>query len=304
MANLRIIPPQKKKKIPKITIQGLDCARIDRPHALAVGLFKPLNHLEKRPVFELQYEYTYAKQNLRLGFKWLGVQLDMTDMMVYLAILRIVSEQSRQLTADKLLPDVNKALRDGMKMEPENLEVLSAKTSLYEICVTAGYTDAGKNLERVYNSIHRLQTNRCFVYGEDPETKMLKKRSEMSFGLISHWGMREGEAYVSINPFITRLWNFQMAGAFVDMKAIKGLKSEIAKKLYFWMCAWASSEREQKVTVDRLVFNVWAESDVTPDVLRKRRQRVRDGMKSIGQLPGWNVELVGDTYSIQRPRYE
>ena len=304
MSNLRIIPPQKKKKIPKITIQGLDCARIDRPHALAVGLFKPLDHLEKRPVFELQYEYTYAKNNLRLGFKWLGVQLDITDMMVYLAIMRIVSEQSRQLPSEKLAPEVNKGLREGMKMEPDTFTVLNAKTSLYEICKKAGYTDAGKNLERVYNSIHRLQTNRCFVYSEDPETKMLRKRSEMSFGLISHWGMKEGEAYVSINPFVTRLWSLQMTGTFVNMNAIKGLRSEIAKKLFFWLCAWASCDRVQSISLNRLVYSVWAEETATKDTIKKRRMRVRDAMESISKLDGWSVQKVEDIYHIQRPLYQ
>lgn len=282
----------------------MDCAQIERTHALTDGLFRPLDHKMERPSFHIAQQFK-SPAGATIGLEWRGVQLDITDQQVFLAILRIVSEKSRQLKRSPENSEPWGELEKGFAVSIEQPNILVAKTSLYEICKVAGFSDGGEALESVYQSIHRMQCTRCWVYlladGE------VDSRTESSFSLIAHWGMRDGNAYIGINPFLTKavLGHFQVT--YLDMTHIRGLRNDVSKRLFLWLSAWSRYDRRQSIGLDKLVMHVWGDKGKDSAALRKRRMKVRTALQAIAKLDGWTVESDGDDptlFQIRRPRYE
>ena len=145
------------------TIDRMDCAQIERTHAMTDGLFRPIDHKIERPSFHIAQRFQSPK-GATVGLEWQGVQLDITDQQVFLAILRIVSEKSRQVAKKPENAEQWEGLEKGFDFSVEGPDILVAKTSLYEICMVAGFSDGGEVIESVYQSIHRMQCTRCWVY--------------------------------------------------------------------------------------------------------------------------------------------
>jgi hypothetical protein len=179
-----------------------------------------------------------------------------------------------------------------------------ANTSLTEICTVAGMSDSGQNIEAVYQSIHRMQCTRCWVYHETDTN--LKKRTEHGFSLIAHWGMKEGNAYIGINPFLSSAILGNMQVTHLDMTHMRSVRGEIGKKLFLWLSAWASYDRTQAIGLDKLVGHVWGDSAKDNAILRQRRLRVRTALASIANLDGWTIEANENNASmfrIKKPKY-
>ncbi len=306
MALTKSAPPKTGK--PKIqTIERMDCAQIESTHALIDGLFKPIDHKLKRPSFNIQQKIsTKAGKNLTL--EWQGIQLDITDQQVLLAILRIVSEKNRQVEQSKIDNASLTALTKSFNFQGTALasitDTLMANTSLTEICTVAGMSDSGQNIEAVYQSIHRMQCTRCWVY-QETETN-LKKRTEIGFSLIAHWGMKEGNAYIGINPFLSNAILGKMQVTHLDMTHMRSIRGEIGKKLFLWLSAWASYDRTQAIGLDKLVGHVWGDSAKDNAALRKRRLRVRTALDGISKLEGWTIQPKDTTdaiFNIRKPKY-
>ena len=286
------------------TIERMDCAQIERTHAMTDGLFRPIDHKIERPSFHIAQQFK-SPGGSTVGLEWQGVQLDITDQQVFLAILRIVSEKSRQLQRNSENSEPWSELVKGFDFSVEQPNILVAKTSLYEICKVAGFSDGGEVLESVYNSIHRMQCTRCWVYllegGE------IDRRREPSFSLIAHWGMKDGDAYIGINPFLTKavLGTFQVT--YLDMTHIRALRNDVSKRLFLWLSAWSRYDRRQSIGLDKLVKHVWGDLGKDGAALRKRRMKVRTALAAISQLDGWTVDADDDDpalFQIKRPRYQ
>ena len=299
--------PAKTKNLKIHAIERMDCAQIERSHALIDGLFKPIDHKLKRPSFHIRQQVT-AKSGRILTLEWQGIQLDITDQQVLLAILRIVSEKNRQISQSKIDNASLKALTKSFQFEGTSLatitDTLMANTSLTEICTVAGMSDSGQNIEAVYQSIHRMQCTRCWVYVETDEN--VKKRTEVGFSLIAHWGMKEGNAYVGINPFLSNAILGSMPVTHLDMTHMRAIRGEIGKKLLLWLSAWASYDRTQAIGLDKLVGHVWGDSAKDNAAMRKRRLRVRAALTTIAKLEGWEIqptETNDAIFSIRKPKY-
>lgn len=293
---------------PKIhSIERMDCAQIESTHALIDGLFKPIDHKLKRPSFNIQQKIT-TRGSKHLTLEWQGIQLDITDQQVLLAILRIVSEKTRRIPESKIDNASLTALAKSFQFEGTSMatitDTLMANTSLTEICTVAGMSDSGQNIEAVYQSIHRMQCTRCWVYVETDEN--IKKRTEIGFSLIAHWGMKEGNAYIGINPFLSKAILGSMPVTHLDMTHMRAIRGEIGKKLFLWLSAWASYDRTQAIGLDKLVGHVWGDSAKDNAILRQRRLRVRTALTAIGKLEGWTIEPTeanSSIFSIRKPKY-
>lgn len=290
-------------KVQVCTIERMDCAQIERTHALTDGLFRPIDHKIERPSFHIAQQFKSPKGST-LGLEWQGVQLDITDQQVFLAILRIVSEKSRQLQRNSENTETWSELEKGFSFSIKQPEILVAKTSLYEICKVAGFSDGGEALESVYQSIHRMQCTRCWVYllegGE------INRRTESSFSLIAHWGMKDGDAYIGINPFLTQAVQGIFQVTYLDMTHIRSLQNDVSKRLFMWLSAWSRYDRKQSIGLDKLVKHVWGDLGKDSPALRKRRMKVRSALGAISKLDGWTVNAHEDDpmlFQIKRPKY-
>lgn len=286
------------------TIERMDCAQIERTHAMTDGLFRPIDHKIERPSFHIAQQFK-SPGGSTVGLEWQGVQLDITDQQVFLAILRIVSEKSRQIQKNSENAEPWSELVKGFDFSVEQPNILVAKTSLYEICKVAGFSDGGEVLESVYNSIHRMQCTRCWVYLL--EGGGIDRRMESSFSLIAHWGMKDGEAYIGINPFLTKavLGTFQVT--YLDMTHIRALRNDVSKRLFLWLSAWSRYDRRQSIGLDKLVLHVWGDLGKDSASLRKRRMKVRTALVAISHLDGWTVDTDDADpalFQIKRPRYQ
>jgi Pyruvate/2-oxoacid:ferredoxin oxidoreductase delta subunit len=297
--------PNSLKKV--YSVERMDCAQIERSHALVDGLFKPIDHKVKRPSFHIRYQMK-SKQGKAIALEWRGIQLDITDQQVLLAILRIVSETSRQVPISKIDKLSLIALTDNFEFEGTDkatlMDTLTANTSLTEICKVAGMKDSGQNIEAVYQSIHRMQCTRCWIYVEPDEN--IKKRTEIGFSLISHWGMKEGNAYIRINPFLSKAILGSLHVTHLDMTHIRSIRGEIGKKLFLWLSAWASYDRTQSISLDKLVGHVWGDSASDNLALKKRRVKLRYALTSVGKLEGWSIqkgEQDDSIFNIRKPKY-
>jgi len=291
----------KPNKVQKV--ETLDFAQIERTHALTDGLFRPIDHKVKRPSFHIKSQFK-SKTGRLIGLEWQGVQLDVTDQQVFLAILRIVSQKNRQLVASDANLEPLREIEKAFDFSQGAPQTLCAKTSLYEICKVAGFTDGGENIQSVYDSIYRMQCTRCLIYGI--EGGKIDKRTEGSFSLIAQWGMKDGNAYIGINPFLTKsiLGHFQVAH--LDMTHIRILRGDVGKRLFLWLSAWASFDAVQKIGVDKLVKHVWGDEAKDNQALRKRRMKVRAAMAEIGKLDGWKIERNKDDesiFNVKKPKY-
>jgi hypothetical protein len=289
------------------SVERMDCAQIESTHALIDGLFKPIDHKLKRPSFHIR-QRIHTKGGRNLTLEWQGIQLDITDQQVLLAILRIVSEKTRRIPESKIDNTSLTALTKSFQFEGTAMatitDTLMANTSLTEICTVAGMSDSGQNIEAVYQSIHRMQCTRCWVYVESDEN--IKKRTEVGFSLIAHWGMKEGNAYIGINPFLSNAILGKMSVTHLDMTHMRSIRGEIGKKLFLWLSAWASYDRTQAIGLDKLVGHVWGDSAKDNSILRQRRLRVRTALNAIGKLEGWTIdptEANQSIFSIRKPKY-
>ena len=285
-------------------VERMDCAQIERTHAMTDGLFRPIDHKIERPSFHIAQQFK-SPEGSTVGLEWQGVQLDITDQQVFLAILRIVSEKSRQISRNQDNTESWSGLEKAFSFSVERPNILVAKTSLYEICKVAGFSDGGDVLESVYQSIHRMQCTRCWVYllegGE------VDRRTESSFSLIAHWGMKDGDAYIGINPFLTQAVFGIFQVTYLDMTHIRSLRNDVGKRLFLWLSAWSRYDRKQSIGLDKLVKHVWGDLGKDSAALRKRRMKVRAALGSISTLDGWTVDSDDDDpmmFQIKRPRYE
>ena len=285
------------------TIDRMDCAQIERTHAMTDGLFRPIDHKIERPSFHIAQRFQSPK-GATVGLEWQGVQLDITDQQVFLAILRIVSEKSRQVAKKPENAEQWEGLEKGFDCSVEGPDILVAKTSLYEICMVAGFSDGGEVIESVYQSIHRMQCTRCWVYFL--ADGKVERRKESSFSLIAHWGMKDGDAYIGINPFLTQavLGKFQVT--YLDMTHIRALRNDVSKRLFMWLSAWSRYDRKQSIGLDKLVQHVWGDLGKDNPALRKRRMKVRAALGAISKLDGWTISPDIDDpmlFQIKRPKY-
>ena len=89
---------------------------------------------------------------------------------------------------------------------------------------------------------------------------------------------------------------------FIDMNAIKNAKHEWTKKTLFWLSAWSSHDRTQSIYIDNLIKHVWGKEEITEDLQRKRRERIRDSFDELRKF-GWYIQDQSGLLKIKRPKY-
>jgi hypothetical protein len=109
----------KKTNIPEkkiIDIARIDIARIERNTALADGLFLPV-HIKGEKRLSMKHHVPFKLKGVEAIAEWRGIQLDATDLNVFLALSRLASvEGSRAIRYTDTCSD---KLKEMMEFEGE-----------------------------------------------------------------------------------------------------------------------------------------------------------------------------------------
>jgi hypothetical protein len=118
------------------------------------------------------------------------------------------------------------------------------------------------------------------------------------FGNIS---IKDNQIIISYHPQVMAMLNGSIDGCLIDMKTMKEIKSDVGKKMMFWLSAWASHDRYQRINLDTLATHVWSEEAKTPVLKRKRRHQLKKELENLS-LKGWNVNIDDGLCEIKRPK--
>jgi hypothetical protein len=303
-------PKHLKQIKPYSVVRRFDAALLESTHVLADGIFRPLN-TAKRSSFHIKKEVIYCvgkeeKGFIKVGIEWRGIQLDVKDQQVFLAIVRLISEKDRRILATDEEADPLRAIVEnvmlGKKQEGSSIGV--APTSLYEVCKLAGLAKSGANFKAVQDSIKRLMCTVCWI-SEIKDGKPYRE-TEKSFRLIADYEMLNGQLYVGISPLLTNAILGNLPHAIIDMPSMRQVRGDVAKRLHMWLSTWASYDKNSDILIDTLVGHVWGDTGPTNEELWQRRHKVKKALTQIAKLEGWTVELidsVNNKYRISKPKY-
>lgn len=145
------------KKSNEITLRKIDIARVERNTALADGLFLP-KHIKIEKRLFMKHHVPYKINGFEAIAEWRGIQLDATDLNVFLALSRLASvDNNREVRQINTCKDL---LKKAMDFEGEkvtnSVPFFFIRTSVNEIVHESGYQKSGSNHKAVYESIMTL----------------------------------------------------------------------------------------------------------------------------------------------------
>lgn len=280
--------------------KSLDVARVERSTALADGLFTPMTLVESKRT-SMKYKVYFKLKEFDYIAEWRGIQLDSVDLNVFLALSKLASIEDNRIIRNS--SNCLQHWKDQMDFEgrqKESIPFFVIRTSFYEILKEAGYTDSGKNYKKVYDSVLRMCSMRLHVFSKEQENKTIPDLL-IGSSLFGNLTTSDGRIAISYNPMVMAMINGYVNGCLIDMALMKSLKTDVSKKAFFWLSAWASHDRFQSIKLDTLVNHVWSNKTVTNELVRKRRFQLKKSLDDISNL-GWIIKIDGDMCKIKRPK--
>lgn len=288
-----------KTNIPEKKI--IDIARVERNTALADGLFLPV-HIKGEKRLSMKHHVPFKLKGVEAIAEWRGIQLDATDLNVFLALSRLASvDSNREVRQINTCKD---KLKDAMKFEGEkantNANFFFVRTSVNEIVAESGYQKCGKNHKAVYESIMRLCSLRLNIIRPEDVNKAFPPLV-LGANLFGNLSIKENQIVISYHPQVMAMLNGSIDGCLIDMSTMKEIKSDVGKKMMFWLSAWASHDRYQKIFLDTLATHVWSEEAKTPELKWKRRHQLKKELTNLSGK-GWDVKIDEGLCEIKRPK--
>lgn len=260
-------------------------AHMDPAHSLVRGLFARREDGE-RPKMDLYTEYA------GVGIQFAGRDaLDADDLRVLIAIVALAGRDGVEMDADA--PAAKPLLAQDVKMPalPGDSVTRHIQASLRALAREIGRVETGGAGDRILNSIRRMAEVTLHCRTEE---------WEWSSRLLGYIRRRaRDEITIFINPRLAAAVACGGQYTHLDMSALRGL-SDIGALLYSRLVGFVDRGTARTVGLRTLLGYVWI-APATPNVICKRRSKVRAAMRAIGALPGWSVRRQqDDLYLISR----
>jgi hypothetical protein len=163
-------------------------------------------------------------------------------------------------------------------------------TTLYAILQVANMADDGRSYAQVRECIDRLAAVTVFVNRHGVSTPPMR--------LLSRIIKDDGHIKIALNERLAMAFAHQYVE--VDLEERQLLHTDAAKILHAYLSATLRRGGMFKYTVDTLAFHIYGENNPKKDLRRKRRERTREALKSISQLPGWAASMSNGIAYVSR----
>lgn len=262
-------------------------------------LFRPLPKTGRRPVLNLSYAAEGSGVVLRFSTR---EALGIPEQTLLLALLEIAREHySRQREKATLkatcagetpaalwrLLNLGHADSDG--------ESIRFSTSWRELNERCGSKTGGSVV-----ALRRAQLQRLcevVVWEETTDARRMTQQSYLVAWLVGD----DARLHLALN---VRLAAAVVGKPFVLVSLAERLRldSDTAKALHAYFCARLHPGHHLKVRVDTLSQRMWPEMDVPEGTARRRRKAVRDALRELTALTGWEVEnITAEVVCVRRP---
>lgn len=268
-----------KKRLPRplFGVPAPDFAMHDTATALA-SIFRPVCR-GRRPQ-GLDVTYKFDGLSLRfVNFEW----LDVRDQSVLLACCALAGIGNQDLNRDAP-GEIGQRL--WLDLEPKEKAVIDRAvvitTTWYQLLDAAGMASGKLDYERVKDILFRLSSTGC---------RAKKDGYDWSMRLLSYAARPDGSISIALNGRFAAA----LAGQHIrtSLKERWALPSEIAELSHCYLTAWIREGHHQRVALDKLVGRIWGIESANDETARKRRERLKDALQAIGELPGWTIEIEG-----------
>jgi hypothetical protein len=266
----------KRLSRPLFGVPAPDFAMHDPGTALA-SIFRPVCR-GPRPK-GLDVSTTFDGLTLRfVNFEW----LDVREQSILLACCALAGLGSQEITRDAP-GEIGKKL--WTDLEPKERAVTDRGVvivvSYYQLMQAAGLPTNKYGYERVKEMLFRLSATTC---------RAKKDGYDWSMNLLSYAARPDGTISIALNGrFADALAGQHIRTSLLERRS---LPSEIAQLMHCALTAQIRKGHHQRVRLDVLAERVWG-GPAREDARRKRRERIGDALRAIGQIPGWRVDIQG-----------
>lgn len=262
-------------------------AHVNPAHCLVRGLFAKRKDGE-RPKIDLHAEYAGVHIHF-VGANALGA----LDLRVLAAIVALAGRDGVEANTDTPVaqPLMVAAQNADMSPLPGDSVTRYIHVSRRALAREIGRVETGGAVDCIFGSIERMA---------DITLHCRTQEWKWSSRLLSYICRRAGdEITIVINPRLAAAVACGGQYTHLDMSALRAL-SDVGVLLYHRLVSFVDRGTARTVGLRILVGYVWTDP-ATPNVIWKRRAKVRVAMRAIGALPGWSVQLrEGDLFSIAR----
>lgn len=287
--------PSRLKSKPKRIVGGvmtfdLSHARHDPAHCLAPGLFRSLKRGDRKKYkLDVLYQYGDGEQMRFIGFEPLGAD----DMRLLQGLVAIGGPNGVLLTPE---PKTHVGSQLRLFLDPQfaaaEQDALVVRESMTRLLTEMGLSDGGDNIANVRASLVRMSNVTIIA---------MRGSRQASYHLMSHaFDNEDGRLFVALNPRLAEAILGKRAHARISMTEVRALAGDTARLMHQRLCGWIDPGKNGKVGVDTLSSYAWPDPAGVA-TMRKRRQRVREGLAELAAV-GWLVdEYARGLYSISRP---
>lgn len=272
-------------------------ARHDPAHCLAPGLFRSLKKGERKNA-KLDVTYKHGEDSIRFrGPDPLGAD-DLRVLQGLVAMAATSGEKGRGIMLhSEPESEAGQTLRDSLKLKwgAKQGDAMVAKGSYRQLALELGYadTDGGKCFRLIRESIERLWAVSVIV-----ERSGRKK----GFRILADYESEEagGKLFIALNPRLAEAIIGDRRHTRIDMREVRGLKTDPARLIHQRLCGWIDAGEERPAETDTIAAYVWPDA-CSKDAMKKRRQAVKKALSELAVV-GWKVqEYAPGKWTIGRP---
>lgn len=264
----------------------------NHPTLHAAPTFRPIKRGRRKTGIEKKYKTEKGELIITMFY-----ELDIADQDLMLAIFAIARAQSRGKVieidnhSDSDAELISKLELDftGNEITPVfNLPCLRITTTKYELLKELNRPDNKTSYEWLKASLRRL-AHIGFDYD-----------GEIWFGtfhMLSFKGLHtSGDFEIAINPISSHAICADSMGYInIHREERHNLKKDAEKALHSVLCGLVSAGTSRTLYIDKLAKRVYVDYDdeISKNAIEKRRVRLKNAIKNIGQLEAWKVLFFG-----------
>ena len=285
--------PQRRlaKTTDRYAVDYMDHAPVWPATIYCTGLFRPTQNGAAPNPLELTYQTKIQGRSIQYTFR-IPQPLNIVDQAVYFHLCqRIGSGDYLQLAQDHAR---YRAYRDTL-----NATGLWAETALLVICIKLsdlahgiGLTRTGTNSQSVMTSLNRLAAAKMHrqILDVKPQSNELSEGESHFLGFLC----ADDEVRIVLHAESAHKAKNRTGVAWVNMREYRQLTSKPTRALHAWLTAWVSPIKIKRVSVERLICNVWGDYPNSKHVLKDRRRTLRKALAEVAALTGWVCCLTDD----------
>lgn len=268
-------------------VAELTHARLHPSHCMAPGLFKSLSKGTRKA--RLFVSYPWGGNEIRfVGSEQLGAD-DMRFLQVIVALANFIGVRLGPEPAE----EVQKQVRLGLAIDSNKiLDARMFSCRAGKLLGEAGMTDGGGNTNILKSSLKRMSSVSVAVR---------RKEAITSYQMLSFIEGGAKQLHIAVNPLLASAFENRASHTRIDLNEVRNLKSDAACLLHLRLCGFVDQRQPKRIGVDRLCSYAWGDGRAKPEVERKRRERIRNAVRSLSDC-GWVVSDDGpNQFQISRP---